>query len=266
MRLEEGAIDTIVTAEGSTPTAAATAAGRAAATAALGAVPRPEMRKRASTKLAADDPLAVGDGVEAGERVDEAVTEMDEVALGLAPVDREGGGVADGVGVTVADGVGVPVAVAEALAPATKVEDGVFMTVGEADGVALGDTKLPVRSTAVDEQASREMTVAVRPLARIAGGMGKRPKAAANATSLRPAAPEALRAIMDAAKLLSRNCTAEARVGTSMFKPSGPVHSKVSVGNEEGADGLGTESDTMRALDMPVTLTMRKSASAWTAS
>lgn len=71
---------------------------------------------------------------------------------------------------------------------------------------------------------------------------------------------------MDAAKLLSRDCTEEVRVGTSMFKPSGPVHSKVSVGNEEGADVLGAESDTMRALDMPVTLTMRASASAWTAS
>lgn len=49
LRRENGVIDTIVTAEGWTPTAAATAAGRALDTAVLGADPRPERRKRAST-------------------------------------------------------------------------------------------------------------------------------------------------------------------------------------------------------------------------
>lgn len=96
--------------------------------------------------------------------------------------------------------------------------------------------------------------------------MGRRPKAAANVASLRPAAPEALSAIMAAAKLLSRDCTEEARVGTSMFVPSGPVHSKVKVENDEGLAGSEAESDTMRELVMPVALATRASASARTAS
>ena len=158
----------------------------------------------------------------------------------------------------VGEAVGVGLSVGEAV--------GVGLPVGETVGVGLGDTKLPERSTAVGEQAVREKTVAVIPLARIAVGIGRRPKVFANVASLRPAVPKELSAIMAAAKLLSRDCTEETRVGTSMLMPSGPAHSKEIVGIEEGTDGLEAESDTIRALDMPVTLTIRASASARTAS
>ena len=108
--------------------------------------------------------------------------------------------------------------------------------------------------------------MAVIPLERNAVEMGRRPNAFANVASLRPAAPEELSAIMAAAKPLSLDCTDETRAGTSMFMPSAPAHSKEIFGKEEGADGLDAESETNRAPDMPVTLTIRASASATTAS
>ena len=99
------------------------------------------------------------------------------------------------------------------------------------------------------------------PLARTEVGMGRRPKAAEKVASLSPDSPDLLNAIMDEAKPLSRVCTTEARAGTSKFAPSGPAHSKVIFGSDDS-----TDAPRKRAPDMPVTLTMRASASASTAS
>jgi hypothetical protein len=105
----------------------------------------------------------------------------------------------------------------------------------------------------------REYTEAVILLAIIAIGMGRQPKAAAKVASASPEEPEVLKAIIAAAKLFKRNCTVEARVGMSIFAPSGPAHS-----NENEDDAALNE--TTRALAIPVTLTTRARASASTAS